>query len=107
MANHDYAITTSDEYKSYIKALAHLAGMYVPRIRNQFAAQAYEKYQDETTRKIVIAYGKEAEKLEADRLREFEYAAHYGPVEDSYLDDSCLNHAGHYRETINMLFGIH
>lgn len=98
-----FEITHSDEYKTYIKALAKLACQYVPEIRRQYAAKAFELFANETIRQLVLAYGEEVEKLEADRLREFAYAADYTDIEYS-LEDSCLNNAGHYAAAIRLFF---
>lgn len=102
----DYKITNSDEYKTYLNALCHLASGYVSRIRVRFAEQAYEMYQNETIRKIVLAYGEEYDRREKDRLRAFTHTATYGAVTDECLDDSCLNNASAYGQTIKMLFDI-
>lgn len=104
-ANIDYAVISSPEYKAYMMALCHLASDYVARIRQQFASKAYEMYQDETVRKLVLAYGDEYMKLQSSRLFDFEMAAR-NPHDDSYLEDTCLNNAGHYAATIKFLFGI-
>ncbi len=103
----DYKITQSDEYKMYIKALCRIASGYVPRIRVQFAEKAYDKYQDKTTRRIVLAYEKEAEKLDQYLLRWFSIASESDDFEEEILKDDCLNHAMHYAATIKMLFDIH
>ena len=104
-----YKITSSDEYKEYMKALCRLASEYVPRIRVQFAEKAYDKYQDETTRRIVLAYGKEAENLDKYLLKEFTWASertgNYEAFEEALKDD-VLNHAKHYAATIKLLFEI-
>lgn len=102
----DYKITSSEEYKKYMKALCRLASGYISRIRIQFAERAYEKYQDETIRKIVLAYGEEAEKLDHDRLRDFVHCSEYGAISEESLNDSCLNNAGSYGKTIKFLFDI-
>ena len=102
----EYEIIRSEEYKAYLKALCRYASGYVSRIRVQFAERAYEKYQDPTTRRIVLAYGEEIEKLDADRLRQFESASRYGALTEESLNDSCLIHAGAYGETIKLLFDI-
>ena len=102
----DYKITASEEYKEYMKALCRLASGYVSRIRVQFAEKAYEKYQDETTRRIVLAYGEQAEKLDNSRLRDFEFVSVYGATTPDHLEDDCLNNADSYGHTIKMLFDI-
>ena len=106
MKEQDYKIINSEDYKEYLKALCHLASGYVSRIRVQFAEKAYEMYQNETVRRIVLAYGEEIEKLEHDRLKDFERAARYGACTVESLEDSCLNHADHYGQTLKMLFDI-
>ena len=98
-------ITQSEEYKSYLKSLCWIAEGYVSRIRVQFAQKAFEMYQNETVRKIVLAYGVEHEKLEERRLRDFTFATEHPANEDS-LEDDCLNNARHYAQTIKMLFEI-
>lgn len=104
--NQDYKIISSDEYKEYLAALCRLASGYVSRIRVQFAVKAYEKYADETLRRIVYAYGEECVKLDKERQKEFEYVSKYGPVTEDHLADSCLIHANEYGRTIYMLFDI-
>lgn len=105
MREQDYKITHSDEYKEYMKALCRLACVYVSEIRVQFADKAYEMYQNETVRRIVLEYGKEAEKLDEDRLRSFRHISEYGPT-DYGMPDTCLSNAEHYAKTIYMLFDI-
>ena len=102
----DYRIISSEEYQAYIKALCRLASGYVSKIRVQFAEKAYEMYQNETVRKLVLAYGEEAEKLDESRLRDFQFVTYYGATTPEHLDDCCLNHAEHYGQTIKMLFEI-
>lgn len=102
----DYKITSSEEYKRYMKALCRLASGYVSRIRIQFAERAYEKYQDETIRKIVLAYGEEAEKLDHARYMDFMRCSEYGALTEDSLNDDCLNNAGGYGKTIKFLFEI-
>ena len=106
MTKQDYSITTSEEYKDYIKALCKLASAYVSRIRVQFAEKAYDKYQDATVRRLVLAYGEEVEKLEESRLRDFQYVAEFGATMPDHLNDTCLNNAKHYAAAIKMLFDI-
>ena len=100
------SITHSAEYKTYIAALCHLASSYVPEIRRQFASQAFEKYQNETIRSLVLAYGKEWEKLQESRLSDFELAANHPDWDCISLGDSCLNNARSYAEAIKFFFGI-
>lgn len=100
-------ITQSEEYKNYLSALSRLAAQYVPRIRRQFAVQAFDKFQDTTVRRLVLAYGEEVKKLSEDRLRDFKFLSEHTDADYMSLEDSCLNNAGHYGETINFLFGIH
>ena len=106
MKEQEYKITSSEEYQQYLWSLCKLASGYVSRIRVQFAEKAYEMYQNETIRRIVLAYGEEIEKLEHDRFRDFRHAAQYGACTPDSLDDSCLNNARHYGNTIKMLFDI-
>lgn len=106
MKEQDYAIIGTDEYKEYLEALCRLASQYVSRIRVQFAEKAYDMYQNETVRRIVYAYGEEAEKLDRDRFMEFRTASRYGADTPDSLRDSCLNNANAYGETIKMLFDI-
>ena len=96
-------ITQSEEYKTYIKALCRLASAYIPEIRKQFAAKAFGLYANETIRQLVIEYGKELEKLEESRLRDFTFAVDYPDTEVS-LEDTCLNNAGHYAAAIKLFF---
>ena len=98
-------ITQSDEYKNYLKALCWIAEGYVSRIRVQFAQKAFEMYQNETVRKIVLAYGVEHEKLEERRLLDFTFFSEH-PSNEYSMDDDCLNNARHYEKTIKMLFEI-
>lgn len=106
MEKQDYKLTHTEEYEQYLRALCRLASVYVSRIRLQFANKAYEKYQDETTRRIVLAYGEEAKKLDESRFGDFRFAAEYGVNSPLSLEDSCLNHAKQYGATIKMLFDI-
>ena len=106
MKEQDINITTSIEYGEYLKALSYLASGYVSRIRVQFAERAYDKYMDETTRRIVLEYGKEYEKLQESRLRDFRHCAHFGAATTGALEDSVLNNAQSYGKTIKMLFDI-
>lgn len=96
----------SDEYKAYLAALCRLASMYVSRIRVQFAERAYENYADPTIRRMVLAYGDEAEKLDRDRLSDFRHVSEYGADDDAWLKDSCLNNASAYAKAIWFLFDI-
>lgn len=99
-------ITHSPEYKEYIAALCHLAGGYVPRIRRKIAEQAFEKFQNETIRSLVLAYGEQYEKLQKDRLTDFEMVANDPELFGHGLEDPCLNRAGSYAETIKFFFDI-
>ena len=104
--HNNWEITHTDEYKAYLSALCRLASNYVSRIRVKFAERAFEKYADTTIRKLVLAYGKEAEKLDEDRLRDFRYVSEYGATTEGHLEDSCLNNAHEYGKAIWFLFGI-
>lgn len=106
MNNHDYAITHSEDYRYYIQSLCWLSSGYVSKIRVKFAEKAYEMYQNETIRKLVIEYGHEYEKLQNSRLADFSYCAEYGAVTSGSLEDSCLNHSREYAQTIKFFFGI-
>lgn len=106
MKEQDLNITQSIDYKLYLKALCRLASDYVSRIRVQFAEKAYEMYQNETVRRIVLEYGKEAEQLDEYRLRDFCHVAEFGATTPDHLNDSCLCNAKHYAATIKMLFDI-
>jgi len=99
-------ITQSNEYREYIRSLCRLASNYVSRIRVQFAERAFDKYQDETLRRLVLAYGVEIRKLDETRLRDFTHVTEFGAVTVGTLEDSCLNNAKHYGEAIKLLFNI-
>ena len=101
-------ITSSEEYQDYLKALFDLAWGYIPQIRKQFADRAYEKYQDETTRRIVLAYGKEREEAKDRIFRQFQNVSKYDDwsSEEFNYEVSCLNMAASYGNTIKMLFDI-
>ena len=103
-----FEITHSEEYQTYLKALFELAWNYVPRIRKQFADKAYEKFQDETTRRIVLAYGEELDKARKDIFSQFESVSHWDDwsSNESQYEVFCLNHASAYGNTISMLFDI-
>ena len=101
-----FATTRTEECKAYIKALCRLASAYVARIRVKFAERAYEKYADPTIRRLVLEYGKECEKLDEDRLRDFEFASEYGATTEESLNDSCLINAREYGRAIWFLFDI-
>ena len=103
---HDYKVTTSAEYKEYVRALCRLASTYITPIRHKLAVQAYDMYHNETVRQIVLAYGKEAEKLDEYRYRNFDYASEYPDTPEDWLKDDCLNKAASYEDTIKMLFGV-
>ena len=109
----DYTIIRSEEYQQYMKSLCRLASIYVTRIRKQFADQAYEKYQNETIRRLVLAYGEEAERLDEYRLRWFISGASDAANDDNteganerWLKDDILNKASAYGEAIKLLFDI-
>ena len=104
------AIIRSEEYKKYIKALSRLSFDYVSRIRVKFAEQAFEKYQDESIRRLVLAYGEQIEKLEAHHLDDFSRIAEHVAIgiddhhDNDSLEDWCLNSAKHYAEAIKLFF---
>ena len=99
-------IIQSEEYELYIKALCRRASFWVPSIRQQYAKKAYELYQNPTIRKVVLAYGAEVEKQDADILREFSGLAENPEAEFYSLEGSCLIHAKEYGQTIDLLFDI-
>lgn len=101
-----FRITHTEEYKAYLKALCRMASKWVPEIRVQYARKAYEMYADETVRRIVLEYGKEVEKLDEDRLRDFRFVSENPDFGPNHLEDSCLNHSGDYAQTVFMLFDI-
>lgn len=110
-----WQIRRSEEYQNYMKALCRLASTWVPKIRIQFAQKAYEMFQNETVRKLVLAYGEEAKQLDASRLDDFcradenfdeDFWGKYEVNADTYLRDSCLNHAGEYAQAVYYLFDI-
>lgn len=99
-------ITNTPEYKAYIAALCRLASQFVPRLRRQFADKAFDLYSDENVRRLVIAYGEEAKKLDEYRLREFSLVAE-DPTSCPYeLEDDCLNRAKSYADAIRFFFEI-
>lgn len=102
----DINITKTPEFNAYLEALCRLASDYVPRIRVQFAEKAVEKFQDETIRKLVLAYGEEMKKLDASRLQDFIWRAKEPRVMAHNLEDSCLNKAHSYHDAIKFLFEI-
>ncbi len=99
-----YTITTTAEYKTYINALCRLASGYIPKIRRQFAEKALVNFQNETIRKLVIAYGAECEKLDESRLRDFKMVADDPELYGHGLEDYCLNNAEHYAAAIKLFF---
>lgn len=103
----DLSITLSEEYKEYMAALSKLSSRWVPRVRIQFARKAYNLYQNETIRKLVLAFGEETKKREADQLRNFEFAAEWNDSPEDYLEDSnCLIHDDEYAQALFLLFEI-
>lgn len=102
----DWEITHSEEYREYLEALCTLASQYVVRIRKQFCQKAYEKYKDETTRRIVLEYGREQKKLVEKRINNFIWEAAKEDPTEGFLEDDILNNAGGYASTIYMLFDI-
>ena len=77
--------------------------------------KAFDMYQDETVRKLVLAYGEEAEKLDEDRFNDFcradenfdeDFYGKYNVDPKTYLKDSCLIYAGEYAQALFYLFGI-
>lgn len=101
-------IKNSEEYKEYTEALCELASQYVPRIRAQYARKAFEMYQNETVRRVVLAYGEEAKSLKESRLRDFRFIADNPDWEtaETALMDTCLSNASAYGKTISLLFDI-
>ena len=102
----DVNITKTPEFKNYLEALCRIASEYVPRIRIQFAEKAVEKFQDETTRKLVLAYGEEIKQLAASSLQDFTWRAENPSVMAHNLEDSCLNKAHSNHDAIKFLFEI-
>lgn len=110
-----WEIRHTDEYKDYMKALCRMASGWVPKIRIQYAQKAFDMFQNETVRKLVLAYGEEAEKLNESQLRDFCFADEHFDDDffadsnvdpKTYLSDSCLNHAAEYAQAVFFLFGI-
>lgn len=110
-----WEVRRSEEYQKYMKALCRMACRWVPEIRIQYAEKAFEMYKDESVRKLVLAYGEEAEKLDADRLRDFcnadehfddDFWGKYEVNRETYLRDSCLIHADEYAQAAFLLFDI-
>lgn len=101
-------IKQSEEYKEYLKALCRWSSQFVTRIRAQYARKAFQMYQNETVRRIVLAYGEEAEDLDKHRLQDFDFIADHPEHETAEvaLEDWCLNKANSYGETIALLFEI-
>lgn len=101
-------IKQSEEYKEYLKALCRWSSQFVTRIRAQYARKAFQMYQNETVRRIVLAYGEEAEDLDAQRLRDFDFIVDHPDYEtaETALEDWCLNKASSYGQTIALLFEI-
>ena len=99
-----FDITHSEEYKTYIKALCRLASGYIPEIRRQYAEKAFKMFQNETIRKLVLAYGTEIEKLDAERLGDFNLVADDPELFGHGLQDSCFNNAVHYAQAIKLFF---
>ena len=103
-------ILHSDEYKQYMKALSRLASEYVSKVRVKFSERAFEKYQDESIRRLVLAYGREAEDLDRRRLADFTSLADHMALglddhhTDEDLNDWPLNNANSYSEAIKFLF---
>ena len=104
MKNYDVKVTQSEEYKTYVAALARLSSQYVAEIRRQYAAKAYELYAVEPVRRLVLAYWAEVQKLDADRIRAFTWAALDDAPEAASLEDFCLNKAGAYATAISFYF---
>ena len=101
-------IRNSEEYAEYIKALTRWASQFVVRIRAQYAKKAFEMFKNETVRKVVLAYGKEAEELDKHRVRDFSFIAEHPnwDTAEDHLTDWCLNKAHEYGSTISLLFDI-
>lgn len=98
--------TNSPEYKAYIAALCRLASQFVPHIRRQFAERAFDLYNDESVRRLVIAYGEEAKKLDEFRLGEFTLVAEDPALHRHSLEDYCLNRAKSYADAIRLFFEV-
>ena len=102
----DYKITQSEEYKEYLKALCRLSSDWIPEIRVQFAAKAYDKYQDATIRKLVLAYGEEKKKLDEYMYNHFRWESESDEPNAKFLEGDILNKAGAFAKTIYFLFDI-
>ena len=108
----DYKILTSEDYQKYMKGLALYSFQYVESVRRKFAVKAWEMYQNETVRKLVIAYGEEYTAREQSYIRDFCFAVeHYEPekiqeLNEAHFGTSCLNRAHSYGDTIKFFFGI-
>lgn len=104
----EMSIKHSEEYQTYLKALCRWASQYVTRIRAQYARKAFKMYQNETVRRIVLAYGEEAEDLDKHRLHDFDFIADHPEWEtaETALEDWCLSKASSYGQTIALLFEI-
>lgn len=107
MIAQDYNITHSEEYKEYLSALCRCASCWIAELRIQYAQKAYEMYQNETVRKIVLEYGKLVKKADEYNLKRFTWAAEDPETStaDSVRGD-CLNKAGSLADTIYFLFDI-
>lgn len=102
------AITLSDEFREYTDALCEYASNFVPEIREQFAEKAFEMYQNESVRKLVLAYGKDAEERRKNRKKYFQWACESAATGESCkysidLMNSAL--AKNYGDAIWLLFG--
>lgn len=103
----DYTITNSEEYKEYISALCRCSSQWVASIQIQYARKAYQMYQNETVRKLVLEYGRQIEKLDKTLLDQFRWACRDGDeARETSLYGDCLNLSGSLAKTIHYLFDI-
>lgn len=105
MTLEEQKIFHSEEYAAYLETLCKIASRYISRIRVQYAAKAWEMFQNETVRRIVSEYAKELEELERHRLMDFKSASEH-EVSESHCEDWCLSKATSYADTIHLLFDI-
>ena len=101
----DYRTTSSEEYKAYLAALWRCSAHWVDKIQIQYARKAYEMYQNETVRKLVLKYGEQIAKLDEYCMDRFRYASKYEDASPN-LHDDCLNIAGSLAQSIHFLFDI-
>lgn len=107
MTDHEkFEITHSTEYNTYIEALCILASGYVPKIRRKIAEKAFENFQNQTIRTLVLAYGEQYKKLQEQRLFDFKNVADDPEMFGHGLEDFCMNKASSYADAIKLLFEV-